>query len=483
MTSSAETRGRLTHPVIDADAHLLEFDPIYEDYIRDEGGDSAVKAFRDLALRFGEWYGADPRRRAHDRLRRPAFGLPSRSALDLATVMIPRMLYQRLDSFGIDYMIVNPTSSLALTKLPSAELRSVLVRAVNRCHAELSGELSDRLTIAALIPTVTPEEAIAELEYAVVQLGFKVICMDNATLRPIPAFAEKYPDAPASIARHAQWVDTYGLESPYNYDPLWKRCVELGVNPTAHTPAYWGGRASTVSYLNNHLGQFADSGEALLKSMMLGGVTHRFPSLKFGFLEGGVGWACRLYCDLIEHFEKRNPEAMENLHPDHLDHVRWRQLCSEYGGPRFASHLRDTIAETCPTLWNVAGWSVVDREQLNEWKQSGLRRCEDIRDQFTNNFFFGCEADDRTVAWAFDQKLLPLNAKLRPMFGSDIGHWDVIELDAVVHEAHSLVERGHLTLDQFRELTFVNVAEFYSSTNAKFFERTSVASAVAGLKS
>jgi hypothetical protein len=38
-------------------------------------------------------------------------------------------------------------------------------------------------------------------------------------------------------------------------------------------------------------------------------VTRRFPTLKMEFLEGGVGWACGLYSDLIGHWKKRNLEV------------------------------------------------------------------------------------------------------------------------------------------------------------------------------
>ena len=31
-------------------------------------------------------------------------------------------------------------------------------------------------------------------------------------------------------------------------------------------------------------------GEAVCKALFMGGVTRRFPALKFAFLEGGVGW-------------------------------------------------------------------------------------------------------------------------------------------------------------------------------------------------
>jgi predicted TIM-barrel fold metal-dependent hydrolase len=478
MSLSARTRASLTHPVIDADAHLLEFEPAYYEYIRAEGGEAALKAFRGLSAMAGEWYAASDQRRRHERIQRPAFGLPSKNTFDFATTMLPKLLYSRLDAIGIDYMIVNPTIAFAYVKLPDVGLRRSIARAINRCHADMMRDLSDRMTIAAVVPMVTPEEAIAELEYAVETLGFKVICVDNAARRPIPAFAEKYPDAPPSIARHARWIDTYGLDSPYDYDPFWKRCVELKVNLTSHMPGYWGSRTSTASYVYNHVGQFADSGEALLKAMLLGGVTHRFPKLKFGFLEGGVGWGCRVYCDLIEHYEKRNAEAMEAFHFDHFDEAMWKALTIEHGGPQAAGMLKGSFEETCPALWGVAGWTLKDRAQLDEWKQSGIDSKESIRDTFMSNFYFGCEADDRTVAWAFDDKVLPKGAKLRAMFGSDIGHWDVTDVETVLHEAHKLVDKGLLNLDQFRDFTFGNVASFYKSTNPDFFKGTSVESAV-----
>ena len=51
------------------------------------------------------------------------------------------------------------------------------------------------------------------------------------------------------------------------------------------------------------------------KALFFGGVTRRFPELNFAFLEGGVGWACTLFADLIGHWEKRNRQALENTEP------------------------------------------------------------------------------------------------------------------------------------------------------------------------
>jgi len=59
----------------------------------------------------------------------------------------------------------------------------------------------------------------------------------------------------------------------------------------------------------------------------MSGVTRRFPTLRFAFLEGGVAWACSLYADLIGHWEKRNGVAVENYNPASLDRKAYLDLC------------------------------------------------------------------------------------------------------------------------------------------------------------
>ena len=111
-----------------------------------------------------------------------------------------------------------------------------------------------------------------------------------------------------------------GLDSEYNYDPVWAKCVELGISPTFHSGSRGIGlRNSPTNFVYNHIGHFAAASEAVCKAIFLGGVTRRFPQLKMGFLEGGVGWACGLYCDLIGHWKKRNREALEETNPANLN--------------------------------------------------------------------------------------------------------------------------------------------------------------------
>lgn len=101
-----------------------------------------------------------------------------------------------------------------------------------------------------------------------------------------------------------------------------------------------------------------------------------------------------------------------------------------------------------------------------------LESVADICDRFVPNFYFGCEADDRLVVWAFAEHVNPARARLRPIFGSDISHWDVRDMTEPVEEAYSLVEDGLIGEHEFRELTFVNPARLHAGMNPEFFAGT-----------
>ena len=104
---------------------------------------------------------------------------------------------------------------------------------------------------------------------------------------------------------------------------------------------------------------------------------------------------------------------------------------------------------------------------------------EDIRDLFTPNFFFGCEADDPMNAWAFNAKVNPFEARLGAMVSSDIGHWDVPDMRDVLAEAYELVERESLTETDFRDFTFSNPVKLHAGMNPDFFRGTVVEQEVA----
>jgi predicted TIM-barrel fold metal-dependent hydrolase len=93
--------------------------------------------------------------------------------------------------------------------------------------------------------------------------------------------------------RFAVWKDVIGLDSEYDYDPVWAKCLELNIAPSFHSGARRSGlRLSPSNFVYNHIGHFSAANHAACKAMFLGGVTRRFPGLNMAFLEGGAGWAC-----------------------------------------------------------------------------------------------------------------------------------------------------------------------------------------------
>ena len=65
-------------------------------------------------------------------------------------------MYERLDEFGIDFMLAYPSWSLGMLDTRDDELRAPMLRAVNRYISRLFTPYQDRLTSAALIPMATP---------------------------------------------------------------------------------------------------------------------------------------------------------------------------------------------------------------------------------------------------------------------------------------------------------------------------------------
>lgn len=464
--SASALRARLSHPIIDADGHWLEYGPMVVDQLKRLGGDRAVEGFSMFRSQVRQALSMSVAERRRQRTAQQAFwALPTKNTLDRATAMIPQLLYERLDELGIDFAALYPTAGLALPRIPDAEVRRATCRAFNIFTAEYFGAYADRMTPAAAIPMYTPEEAIAELEYAVGQLGMKIVMLGSLIRRPIPALAEKDPD----VAQQFPWLDMLGLDSEYDYDPVWAKCRELKVAPTFHSGSRGlAMRLSPTNFVYNHIGHFATAGEAVCKALFLGGVTRRFPDLKFAFLEGGVGWACNLYADLIGHWEKRNLEALEEVNPTNLNRALLVELAEKYGNESMAAALRK--GEGLLDAEGSAATGGIDH--LDDYSACGISRPEELRDLFVSSFYFGCEADDRMNAWAFNRRGNPLGARLNALFGSDIGHFDVPNMADVVPEAYELVEDELISADDFRDFTFANAVRFWGETNPDFFKGT-----------
>ena len=69
-----------------------------------------------------------------------------------------------------------------------------------------------------------------------------------------------------------------------------------------------------------------------------------------------------------------------------------------------------------------------DIDCIDDWEAAGVKSKQDIHDLFVPRFFFGCEADDLTIAHAFNRHSMHGGAQLQALFSSDVAHWDVPDM-------------------------------------------------------
>ena len=461
--TGADIRARLDHPVVDADGHMIECTFAVLDFVRQVGG-------MEIANRYEDQLKLDPTGSGR---RAVWVGNSGPGSIDRATAMLPKLYRARLDEAGIDYGVVYGTLALSVLRVDDDELRPVVFRAMNMLYADMCKEVSDRLTPAALIPMSDPDEAVSELEFAVNELGLKAIVVNTMLQRPAPEVLAEAPH----LAHLSLDLTSPGIDVGRVYDPVWAKCVELGVVPSCHNA--FRGRGSThgspSNYCFNSLNSFGHGSEFFCRSLIFGGVPHRFPDLKFCFLEGGAGWAAQLYNSLFEYWEKRKLDSLSrNLDPAKLDIDLLVEMAKIYGDERLTPE-RIRAEPHQPGTTQL----FVPPEELDDFAGTGINGGRDILRIFDNNFYFGSEADDRMTAVAFDTKLNHYGAKMNAVLGSDIGHWDVPDMTKVMVEAYELVDDGFMDEEAFRDFTYGNVVRMHAGMNPAFFKGTIVEQEVA----
>ena len=454
---------RIDHPIVDIDGHIVESIPVVIEYMRRVAGHDVADRFASATPSFasrnaGLLEAVDGKASATPGVFIPPWWTVSSSALDRATAFLPGLLHERLDEIGLDFSVLYSSVGLACFAHPDEAIRRGSCRGLNTYLADMCDGYGDRLTPAAVIPAHTPGEAIAELEHAVEVLGFKAAVLNSYVPRP--------------AVGNGPWTDVLALDSEYDYDPVWQRFADLGVAVTVHSPTMGLAlRQSSTRYSYNHIGNFAASSDAFAKALVFGGAAARFPALNFGFLECGVTWGVQLLFDLIARWEKRGSHNIERLDPRSIDRDEWTALLDRHGGDLFAD----------PEIRrSMLGQSDNPPAELDDFRDAGIGGPEEIVALF-DRFFFGCEADERTIGWAMAADVNPYGAVLQPVLGSDIGHWDVPAMDEVVGEAYELVTEGILDDSQFRSFACDNPIRLHAGMNPSFFDGTPVEAYVRNL--
>jgi hypothetical protein len=177
-------------------------------------------------------------------------------------------------------------------------------------------------------------------------------------------------------------------------------------------------------------------------------------------------------------FTKFGREGLErDLNPRNLDPKKLRELFDEFAtDPRLAGRIGEIFDGN--NLWpNQPGKTAEDlvlrAADWDEFAAAHMTSPDQIRAVFSRQFYFGCESDDPTVRWAFDEHS-SMGTRFKPVFSSDISHFDVTDMTEVLEEAWELVEHELIDENAFRELTFTNPVSLHGLMNPNFFKGTVV---------
>lgn len=170
-----------------------------------------------------------------------------------------------LEDVGVEASVLYPTAALAHGKHVDVDLAIATARAYNDWLYHTYTRPNPRLKGIALVPLQDPDAAIAELHRAVDELGFVGAMLPSMGL-------------PLHLGHKAYW--------PF-YAEASKMGCALGVHGGCHSGL--GMDTFNVFAAIHALGHPYGVG-VCFASMVINGVFDKFPNLRVGYLEGGVGW-------------------------------------------------------------------------------------------------------------------------------------------------------------------------------------------------
>jgi uncharacterized protein len=258
-------------PVIDADAHVIENEHTWS-YMT-----AAEREFRpEIIMAPGpngseiEWWLVDGQRRG----KQTNIGLDTPEASREMQNVALRL--QHMDELGVDVQVLYPSIFLSpLTSRPDVEL--ALCRSYNRWMADVWAHGKGRLRWAAVLPLLTMEAALAELEWA------------------------REQGACAVFVRGLEGERR--LTDPYFF-PLFERASALDVPLCVHSAT--GNFAQFDLYEGDSgFARFKLPNVAAFHALLFHRIPSQFPKLRFGFIEIASQWVPYAIHDLARRLERR----------------------------------------------------------------------------------------------------------------------------------------------------------------------------------
>ncbi|MGH7846220.1 MAG: amidohydrolase family protein [Candidatus Binatia bacterium] len=184
-----------------------------------------------------------------------------------------------MDREGIDVSVLFPTSSFALPKVIERDYAVAYARAYNDFIADFCRQ-SPRLRGIAILPLQDVEAAVSEVNRAVTKLGLVAIAIASQGMKE-------------HLGSRTFWPI---------YDEMQRLNVPLCIHNRREGPA-GDDRFDSFLYLHT-IGRPVETA-IQFAGLIYGGVPERFPRLRMGFLECGVGWVPYWMERMDEEWEKR----------------------------------------------------------------------------------------------------------------------------------------------------------------------------------
>jgi predicted TIM-barrel fold metal-dependent hydrolase len=351
-----------------------------------------------------------------------------------------------MDREGIDHQVIYGSITLAFSSLVDPELALALCRAYNDyIHDDCAGH-ADRLHPVAVLPLQDPAAAAEELRRCVEELGMVAVSVAPNLPQPHPEAPDRFPRirVPRPLSDPCFW-------------PLFEAAQRLDVAIAIHgAPGVQlaGGTSDQLDtftlvhvFANRAMQQMA------LARLIFDGTLERFPDLRFGFLEAGVGWLPDFLHSLHEHWEKRIVDFDPEVQPSAAEFMR--EFVHERGvraGPALVRQARQLMG----SILGRGPSPRVGRAELDAfWYEHPEARRDPWEYVERGQVFLSVEPDDPAPGW------LPaaMGEAGRRVCGMavDYGHWDATLENCV----GLLADREGLDADYKRALLSDNALRFY----------------------
>jgi predicted TIM-barrel fold metal-dependent hydrolase len=253
---------------------------------------------------------------------------PDEDDLEFGTPLQPGMFDPEkrmpdMDLEGIDVAVLFPPGSGEEWAMDDPKFAMALCSTLNDARAEYASHAPDRLKLVAKLPMIEPTAAAEELERCVTQHGFVGLV----------------------TATH---VREKNLDDP-SFDVVWETAQRLDIAVCTHGGGQAPGQTPfAIDRFDTRLGIHAlthplGAMQAVF-NFTVGGILARFPELRVGFLEAGVGWLPFWLERIDEHWELMPEQAPEIDRPP-SEYFRGRCFLTAEPDEKMIPYVFDAVGE------------------------------------------------------------------------------------------------------------------------------------------